>query len=54
MYPWLRQGKCQCPHDLGVLLMLPRANALIIHYTENNHLLQDGELVLVDAGCEFK
>lgn len=54
MYPWLRQGKSQCPHSLGVILMLPRANALIIHYTENNHLLQDGELVLVDAGCEFK
>ncbi|KAF5364376.1 hypothetical protein D9756_000893 [Leucocoprinus leucothites] len=29
-------------------------NALIIHYTENNHLLQDDELVLVDAGCEYK
>ncbi|KAF9449565.1 peptidase M24 [Macrolepiota fuliginosa MF-IS2] len=28
-------------------------NALIIHYTENNHLLQDDELVLMDAGCEF-
>ncbi|KXN84216.1 Intermediate cleaving peptidase 55 [Leucoagaricus sp. SymC.cos] len=25
-------------------------NALIIHYTENNHLLQDDELVLMDAG----
>ncbi|KAJ3570161.1 hypothetical protein NP233_g4589 [Leucocoprinus birnbaumii] len=28
-------------------------NALIIHYTENNHLLQDHELVLIDAGCEY-
>ncbi|XP_006459791.1 hypothetical protein AGABI2DRAFT_219147 [Agaricus bisporus var. bisporus H97] len=28
-------------------------NALIIHYTDNNHLLQDGELTLMDAGCEY-
>ena len=29
------------------------ANACILHYTENRDLLQDGELVLIDAGCEF-
>lgn len=29
------------------------ANALIIHYTANNHLIEDGEFVLVDAGCEY-
>nr|GAT46177.1 methionine aminopeptidase [Mycena chlorophos] len=29
------------------------ANALIIHYTSNNQLLQNNELVLIDAGCEF-
>jgi Xaa-Pro aminopeptidase len=28
-------------------------NALCLHYTSNNHLLQDGDLVLVDAGCEY-
>ncbi|KAJ7067901.1 peptidase M24 [Mycena amicta] len=28
-------------------------NALIIHYTSNNHLIQENELVLIDAGCEF-
>ncbi|MGV6988428.1 Xaa-Pro aminopeptidase [Testudinibacter sp. P80/BLE/0925] len=28
-------------------------NACILHYTENNQLLQDGDLVLIDAGCEF-
>ncbi|ETW84620.1 Metallo peptidase M24B [Heterobasidion irregulare TC 32-1] len=28
-------------------------NALIIHYTHNDHLLREGELVLVDAGCEY-
>ncbi|KAJ7265937.1 peptidase M24 [Mycena haematopus] len=29
------------------------ANALIIHYTSNNHLLREGEVVLIDAGCEY-
>lgn len=28
-------------------------NACILHYTENNQLLQDGDLVLIDAGCEL-
>lgn len=29
------------------------ANALIIHYTSNNHLIRDGEVLLIDAGCEY-
>lgn len=28
-------------------------NACILHYTENNMPLKDGDLVLIDAGCEF-
>lgn len=28
-------------------------NASIIHYTQNDHLLKDGQMVLVDAGGEF-
>jgi len=28
-------------------------NALIIHYTSNNHILREGEMVLIDAGCEY-
>ena len=28
------------------------ANACVLHYTANDALLQDGELVLIDAGCE--
>jgi Xaa-Pro aminopeptidase len=31
-----------------------RPNALIIHYTSNDHLIRDGEMLLVDAGCEYK
>lgn len=29
------------------------SNACILHYTENDRLLNDGDLVLIDAGCEF-
>ena len=28
-------------------------NACILHYTENDQALKDGDLVLIDAGCEF-
>jgi Xaa-Pro aminopeptidase len=28
-------------------------NACILHYTENNQAIADGELVLIDAGCEL-
>ncbi len=31
-----------------------RPNGLIIHYTSNNQLIADGEMVLIDAGCEYK
>jgi Xaa-Pro aminopeptidase len=29
------------------------ANACILHYVENDQVLQDGDLVLIDAGCEL-
>ncbi|KAH8115779.1 peptidase M24 [Phellopilus nigrolimitatus] len=29
------------------------ANALIIHYTSNDQVVRDGEMVLIDAGCEY-
>jgi len=29
-------------------------NACILHYVENNMPLNDGELLLIDAGCEFE
>lgn len=28
-------------------------NACIMHYTDNNAVLQDGDLLLIDAGCEI-
>ena len=30
------------------------SNACILHYTENNAVLEDGDLVLIDAGCEYE
>ena len=30
------------------------ANACILHYTENNQELRDGDLVVIDAGCEYQ
>lgn len=29
-------------------------NACILHYTENESEMRDGDLVLIDAGCEYK
>lgn len=29
-------------------------NGCILHYTENESLLRDGDLVLIDAGCEYQ
>ncbi len=29
------------------------ANSCILHYTENNQPLKDGDVVLIDAGCEY-
>ncbi len=29
------------------------ANACVLHYRDNNRLMQDGDLLLIDAGCEF-
>lgn len=28
-------------------------NATILHYRSNDRRLEDGDLVLIDAGCEF-
>ena len=30
------------------------ANACVLHYVDNSALLQDGDLVLIDAGCEYQ
>lgn len=34
--------------------VLSSANGLIIHYVTNDQIIQDNDLVLMDAGCEYK
>ena len=29
------------------------ANACVLHYVQNDAMLKDGELLLIDAGCEL-
>jgi intermediate cleaving peptidase 55 len=36
------------------ITLLCRANSLVIHYVSNNHIVQPDEMVLIDAGCEYK
>ncbi|KAI0829267.1 peptidase M24, structural domain-containing protein [Trametes gibbosa] len=49
-YLCAREGS-QRPAYVPVVASGP--NALIIHYTSNNQLIADGEMVLLDAGCEY-
>jgi len=37
-----------------VPVVTSRPNALIIHYTSNNHIVRQDETILIDAGCEYK
>jgi intermediate cleaving peptidase 55 len=50
-YLCAREGS-QRPAYVPVVASGP--NSLIIHYTNNDQLLQEGEMVLLDAGCEYK
>ncbi|KAI0352768.1 peptidase M24 [Trametes cingulata] len=49
-YLCAREGS-QRPAYVPVVASGP--NALIIHYTSNNQLIANGEMVLIDAGCEY-
>ena len=42
-----------CDGSAYVPVVAGGQNASIIHYTQNNHLLETGDLVLVDAGGEY-
>lgn len=49
-YKFVRNG---CDGSAYVPVVAGGENASIIHYTQNNHLLKNGDMVLVDAGGEF-
>lgn len=48
---WFQQHNCgqAYPSIVG-----GGANACILHYTENQDVLNDGDLLLIDAGCELQ
>ena len=41
------------PHPSYPTIVASGANATILHYVENRRRIEDGDLVLVDAGCEL-
>lgn len=46
-----RRNGAQFPAYTPIVASGP--NACVLHYNANNRRVQDGELVLIDAGCEF-
>lgn len=50
LYEYTRQGSRSPAYNT---IVASGANACILHYTENNALLKEGELLLIDAGCEI-
>lgn len=51
LYEFFRNG-CRSPAYTSIVGS--GANSCILHYIENNATLQDGDLVLIDAGGEFE
>lgn len=51
MHEFFRAG-CRAPAYTSIVA--GGANACILHYTENDQRLEAGELLLIDAGCEFE
>ncbi len=47
---WMRQG-CRAPAYNTISASGP--NATVLHYNFNNRTMKEGELLLVDAGCEY-
>lgn len=50
LYEFIQNGSRSVAYDS---IIAGGHNACILHYTDNNKLLKDGELVLIDAGAEF-
>ncbi len=51
LYEFARSG-CAAPAYTSIVA--GGENACILHYTENNQVLKNGDLVLIDAGCEYE
>lgn len=50
LYEFIRNG---CHTPAYTTIVGGGENGCTLHYIENNKTLQDGELVLIDAGCEY-
>ena len=50
MHEFFRSG-CRAPAYTSIVA--GGKNACILHYNENNQILNDGDLLLIDAGCEL-
>ncbi len=50
-HEFLRQG-AQAVAYSSIVASGP--NACVLHYRDNNRAMQDGELLLIDAGCEYQ
>lgn len=51
VYEFMRQG-ARAPAYTSIVGS--GANACVLHYVENSREMQDGDLVLIDAGCEYQ
>ena len=51
IHDFLRQG-AQAVAYSSIVASGP--NACVLHYRDNNRQMQDGELLLIDAGCEYQ
>jgi Xaa-Pro aminopeptidase len=50
-YEWTRRGARSPAYGS---IVASGANATILHYHDNDRKMKDGDLLLLDAGCEFK
>lgn len=51
LYEFYRQGSCATAYPN---IVASGANSCILHYTDNRAQLRSGDLVLIDAGCEYQ
>ena len=51
MHEFLREGALAVAYGS---IVASGPNACVLHYRENNRQLADGDLLLIDAGCEFQ
>lgn len=49
-YVFRKNGSPRCGY---ATIVASAANATVLHYTSNNRRIEDGDLVLIDAGTEF-